>query len=126
MIKPFEANVDPMRIEMKEECNSANIQPIRKYTLSVQAAMEFELEKQLAKGIVEPSDARSGAPVLMGRKESSESRYRFCVDFTETNKHVNSKPFPLPTVQTILSSAAGAIFCQIRFTIRLLAIPRSS
>ena len=102
------ANVEPMRIEMKGEWSSAKLQPMRKYTPAVQAVMEFELEKQLREGIVEPSDARSGAPVLMVRKESSESGYRFCVDFTETNKYVIVKPVALPTVQTILSSAAGA------------------
>ena len=66
------ANVEPMRIEMKVEWSSTKLQPMRKYTPSVQAAMEIELEKQLKDGMVEPSDGRSGAPVLMVRKESSD------------------------------------------------------
>ena len=72
--------------------------------------MEQELQGQLDGGIVEPSDAPSGAPVHMVRKESSASEYRFCVEFSETNKSVVTTPYPLPTVQTILDSAAGAQF----------------
>ena len=102
------AKVPPMRIEMKEEWNTAKRQPLRKCAPAVQAAMDFELERQLRDGIVEPSLADSGAPVLMVRKESSESGFRFCVDFTETNKYVITNPFPLLTIQTILSSVGGA------------------
>ena len=49
-------------VEMKEEWSSAKLQPMRQYTPSGQAAMQFEWEKQLKDGIVEPSDARNGAP----------------------------------------------------------------
>ena len=53
--------------------------------------MEFELTKQLAERIVEPSAAPSSAPVLVVRKESSKSGYRICVDFMEANKYINTK-----------------------------------
>ena len=59
------------------------------------------MERQLRDGIVvEPSSAPSGAPVLM--------EWFSVLDFTETNKYVVTNPFPLPTIQTILSSVGGA------------------
>ena len=91
---------------MKEEWSTARLQPMRKYTPAVQAALDFELERYPSYGIVEPSSATSGAPVLMVRKESNENGFRFCVDFTE--KYVIKNPFHLPTIQTILSSVGGA------------------
>jgi hypothetical protein len=109
-IVPGGAKVEPMRINMSEEWNPDKLLPIRHYSPTVEAAMQFELQKQLADGIVEASDARSGAPVLMVKKENSESGFRFCVDFTERNKYVVTEHFPLPTVQTILDSASGAKF----------------
>ena len=104
------ASVEPMQIQMTPEWDADKLQPFRKYAPAVAAAMGMELEAQLAAGIVEPSQALSGAPVHMVRKDNSASGYRFCVDFTETNKHVVCKPYPLPTVQTILDSFGGSKF----------------
>ena len=99
-----------MTVEMKPEWNPSKLQPMRKYAPAVAAAMEQELEEQIREGIVEPSDAPSGSPVLMVRKETSQSGYRFCIDFSAANKYVIASPYPLPTVQTVLDSAGGAGF----------------
>jgi hypothetical protein len=95
---------------MKPDWEPPKLASHRKYAPAVQAAIEKELQEQLELGIVEPSDAPSGAPVLMVRKPSSVSGYRFCIDFTEVNKSVITSPFPMPTIQTILDSMAGACY----------------
>lgn len=107
---PGGALVEPMHINTRPEWEPPSVAPPRKYAPAVQAAIEKELEEQLALGIVEPSEASSGAPVLMVRKPSSPSGYRFCIDFSEFNKHVITESYPLPTIQTILDSMAGAAF----------------
>jgi hypothetical protein len=108
VLVPGGARVEPMHVQMKPEWEPARLQPMRKYAPAVQAAIEKELQGQLELGIVEPSDAPSGAPVHMVRKPDSVSGYRFCIDFTEVNKFVVVEPFPMPTIQTVLDHAAGA------------------
>ena len=107
---PGGAHVEPMTVEMREGWNPNQLQPMRRYAPAVAAAMQEELEAQIKGGVVELSDAPSGAPVHMVRKEDSLSGYRFCIDFSTVNKDVMADPYPLPSVQTILDYAAGAHF----------------
>ena len=104
-LRPGGALVEPMRIKMVEGWEPPKRQPIRQYSPAVTAAIEQELEEQLRAGTLEPSDASSGSPGHMVVKLSSASGYRFCADFSVTNKSVVAMPFPLPNIQTILDSA---------------------
>jgi len=104
------ANVAPMKIEMVPEWTPPQRQPLRKYTPAVTAAIQQELDEQLAAGILEKSEALSGSPVHMVVKPSSLSGYRFCIDFSKLNKSVVSHPYPLPNIQAVLDSAGGAQF----------------
>lgn len=102
---PGGARVEPMRIEMEPGWTHPPRRPPRKYSPAVMAAIQSEVEEQLAAGILEPSDAISGSPVHMVTKPDSASGYRFCVDFSEVNKSVISKPHPLPNIETLLDTA---------------------
>jgi hypothetical protein len=68
------------------------------------------LQGQIEAGIIEQSDAPSGAPVHMVKKPGSASGYRFCIDFTRVNKYVETDPFSLPTIQSVLDATAGSKF----------------
>ena len=105
---PGGAKVEPMTIKMSPEWNAEKLQPMRRYAPAVEAAMQYELEAQVKLGIVEPSQAKSGAPVHMVRKEESETGFRFCIDFKQVNQFVEVEPYPLPTIQVILDSVGGS------------------
>lgn len=102
---PGGALVEPMRIEMTPGWAHPPRRAPRKYSPAVMAAIRIEVEEQLAAGILEPSEAPSGSPVHMVTKPDSASGYRFCVDFSEVNKSVISKPHPLPNIETLLDTA---------------------
>jgi putative transposase len=104
------ADVEPMRVSMRTDWDPSRLLPRRHYAPAVMAAMTQELQGQIDRGVVEECSARSGSPIHMVKKESSTSGYRFCVDYSEINKSVISTPYPLPTVQTVLDSAAQAKF----------------
>ena len=81
---------------------------MRLYAPAVEASLQYELQAQLDAGIVELSRVISGAPVHMVKKEGSETGFRFCIDYKETNQYVTVISYPLPNIQTILDSIIGS------------------
>ena len=102
------ARVEPMRVTMKPEWKSPPMGPPRRYAPKVQEAINFDLQKQLDKGIVIPfPDAEYASDVHAVPKPDSESGFRFCVDYRVLNDGAVSTPYPLPKIKDVHSSLAG-------------------
>jgi hypothetical protein len=104
------ANVEPMTITPKPGWKRPPMEPFRRYSPKVEAAIRMDLQKQLDAGIIEESDLVNGCYVHAVPKADSESGYRFCVDFRVVNDGVETDPYPLPPISTILLSLSGALF----------------
>jgi hypothetical protein len=102
------ALVPPMVISVKPGWKRPPMDAYRKYAPRVEAAIEMDLQKQLDKGVVIPSDASYGCAVHAVPKADSESGFRFTIDYKPINGGVETEPYPLPKIQDILSSLAGA------------------
>lgn len=68
---------------------------------------EFQelVERLEQQGIVEPSQSRWLNPVVLVRKKTGA--LRFCVDFRRLNDLVEIDGYPLPKIQTLISSLKG-------------------
>ena len=69
-----------------------------------------EVEKQVAEllklGLIEPSSSPYGAPVLfVGKKDGS---LRMCIDYRALNKITVKNKYPLPRIDQLMDSLAGA------------------
>ena len=102
------AQVKPMEVEMKPEWKPPPMGPPRRYSPKVQTAIDFDLQKQLDKGIVIPCpEAEFASDAHAVPKPDSESGFRFCIDYRVLNNGAVSTPYPLPKITDIHSSLAG-------------------
>jgi hypothetical protein len=104
------AAVEPMVVRLKPGWVPPPLEPFRKYSPRVEAALKMDLQKQLDEGVIEVSESTYGCPVHAVPKPDSESGYRFCIDFRPLNAGVVTDPYPLPTVGSVLASLAGCVF----------------
>ena len=104
------ALVEPMDITPKEGWKRPPMEPFRRYSPKVENAIKFDLQKQLDAGVIEESDHTNGCHVHAVPKPDSESGYRFCVDYRPVNSGVQTEPYPLPPIATILLFLSMAIF----------------
>jgi hypothetical protein len=86
--------------------------PPRRLGWAQRRALNEEVEKMLAKEIIEPSDSPwSSPPVLVRKKDSS---FRFCVDYRKVNSLTKRDAYPLPRIDDCLDCLAGAQwFCTL-------------
>ena len=104
------AIVEPMRIVPKLDWKRPPMEPFRRYSPKVEAAITMDLKKQLDAGVIEESNATNGCHVHAVPKSDSESGYRFCVDYRPVNDGVETAPYPLPAISVILLSLSVAMF----------------
>lgn len=104
------ANVEAMTITAKPGWKRPPMEPFRRYSPKVEAAIKMDLQKQLDAGIIEKSDLVNGCYVHAVPKPDSDSGYRFCVDFRAVNDGVETNPYPLPPISVILLSISVAMF----------------
>lgn len=64
------------------------------------------VEEMLTVGVIEPSSSPWASPVVLVPKKTGG--VRFCVDYRKLNAITQSDAYPLPTIQEILDSLAGA------------------
>ena len=87
--------------------------PYKMNTLELQALRQ-QLDELLEKGIIEPSSAPFGAPILMVPKKSKSTmaggppEYRLCVDYRSLNKITKYDKFSIPNIDQIISELSGA------------------
>ncbi|XP_051793893.1 uncharacterized protein LOC127530652 [Acanthochromis polyacanthus] len=65
------------------------------------------VDDMLKRNIIEPSSSPYAAPVVLVPKKS-DPKPRFCVDFRKVNAATQTDSYPLPNIQEILESLAGA------------------
>ena len=66
-----------------------------------------QVGEMLEKNIIEPSTSPYAAPVVLVPKKN-DPKPRFCVDFRKINAATYTDAYPLPHIQEILESLAGA------------------
>ena len=70
------------------------------------AAVERQVTELLKHGLIEPSSSPFGAPVLfVGKKDGS---LRMCIDYRALNKITVKNKYPLPRIDQLLDTLAGA------------------
>ena len=67
---------------------------------------EFEVKKQLAAGVIEPSNSEWAAPVLFAPKK--DDRLRFCIDYRKLNTMTIKDSYPLPRMDECIDSLGDA------------------
>ncbi|XP_031357014.1 uncharacterized protein K02A2.6-like isoform X2 [Photinus pyralis] len=89
----------------------ASVKPIllraRKVPFALKDKIERELDKLISQGVLEPiSYPRWGTPIVTVCKGNGE--VRICGDYRSTlNRALRPEPYPVPSVQGILSALAG-------------------
>jgi hypothetical protein len=81
-------------------------QPPRKIPLAKQAEVKKMLHDMQHHGVIEESESPWSSPVVLVRKKHGE--LRFCVDYRKLNDVTKKDCFPLPPIDVILDSLAGA------------------
>ena len=67
---------------------------------------EFEVKKQLAAGVIEPSNSEWAAPVLFAPKK--DGRLRFCIDYRKLNTMTIKDSYPLPRMDECIDTLGDA------------------
>lgn len=65
------------------------------------------IDKNLAKGFIQPTKSRMGAPVFRERKDGS---LRLCIDYSGLNAICVENAYPLPLINNILGHLAKERF----------------
>ena len=73
---------------------------------------EEEIEKMLAKGIIEPSSSPWSSPVVLVKKK--DGTIRFCIDYRKVNGVTVKDSYPLPRIDDCLDALSGSQwFCTL-------------
>ena len=67
---------------------------------------EFEVKKQLAAGVIEPSNSEWASPVLFAPKK--DGRLRFCIDYRRLNTMTVKDSYPLPRMDECIDTLGDA------------------
>ena len=84
----------------------------RRPPLHLKEKAEEEVEKMLAKGIIEPSSSPWSSPVVLVKKK--DGTVRFCVDYRKLNGVTVKDSYPLPRIEDCLNALSGSQwFCTL-------------
>jgi len=83
-------------------------QPPRRVPIHKRPIVQAEVEKMLAKGVVEPCDGPWSSPVVLAAKKGGETR--FCVDYRALNDVTKKDAYPLPRIEDNLDTLQGAVW----------------
>ena len=97
---------------VEHEINTGNHKPIklppRRIPIFKRNAVDQELDKMLADGIIEPSDSPWSAPICLVKKKDGSCR--FCIDFRKLNAVTLKDAYPLPRIDDTLDSLSGSMW----------------
>ena len=80
--------------------------PIYRHTIHEDTALKEYLLKELASGLVRPSKSSCSSPVLFAPKKNGE--LRLCIDYRGLNEITIKNRYPLPLIDDVIGSLAGA------------------
>ena len=81
-------------------------QPARRLPIHQKKEAEEEINKMLAKEIIEPSSSPWASPIVLVRKK--DGTIRFCVDYRKLNAVTIKDSYPLPRIDDSLDALAGS------------------
>ena len=100
-----EINVTEHTIELKSDAKPFKSPPFRAGP-KTRELEQFEINKQLNAGVIEPAQSEWAAPVLFVPKK--DGRLRFCVDYRKLNEIIVRDSYPLPRMDECIDSLAEA------------------
>ena len=80
--------------------------PIYRHTIHEDLALKEYLLKELATGLIRPSKSSCSSPVLFAPKKNGE--LRLCIDYRGLNDITIKNRYPLPLIDDVIGSLAGA------------------
>ena len=84
----------------------------RRLPLHLKEKAEEEIEKMLAKGIIEPSSSPWSSPVVLVKKK--DGTIPFCIDYRKVNGVTVKDSYPLPRIDDCLDALSGSQwFCTL-------------
>uniref|UniRef100_A0A803TIV3 ribonuclease H n=1 Tax=Anolis carolinensis TaxID=28377 RepID=A0A803TIV3_ANOCA len=103
------------RVEVKIELvPGAELPKAKIYPMSAREKEELRkyIDKNLARGFIEPSNSPLGAPVLFRRKK--DQTLRLCIDYRGLNAISTVNKYPLPLVKDLIAQLSeGQIFTKL-------------
>ena len=83
-------------------------QKLRRFAQDRKETIRVELNKLLAAGFIRECKHPDwlANPVLVKKKTGE---WRMCIDYTDLNKHCPKDSFPLPRIDQVVDSTAGAV-----------------
>lgn len=114
---------DLVTMEITEEQNSKPVS-MKPYRTSEQERRQIAeiTEEWVRSGIISETRSPYASPVILVNKANGKKR--LCVDFRRLNRQTISQPYPMPDVDSQLSSlSAGKMFCTLDLSNGYLQIP---
>ena len=97
---------------LQHEINTGDAAPIRIPPRRIPSALLPEvnsmIDDMLKKAVIQPSSSPWSAPVVLVKKKSGD--LRLCVDYRQLNQVTRRDAFPLPRIDDLFDSLAGARF----------------
>uniref|UniRef100_L7LV95 RNA-directed DNA polymerase n=1 Tax=Rhipicephalus pulchellus TaxID=72859 RepID=L7LV95_RHIPC len=95
---------------VKHRINTGDANPIHRRPYRVSSTerqvIQTEVDKMLARNIIETSSSPWASPVVLVRKK--DNSWRFCVDYRNLNKVTKKDVYPLPRIDDALDCLSGA------------------
>lgn len=105
-------NIYKHKIQLENNVTPAYCKPYR-LPYAQKSQIDTEIAKMLKNKIIEPAKSAWSAPLLIVPKKSNDSeekKWRVVIDFRLLNKKLMDDKFPLPNINEILDSLAGAMY----------------
>jgi hypothetical protein len=81
-------------------------QPVRRQPFAKRQREQGEVERMIAKGVIEPSNSPWSSPIILVKKKDGSTR--FCVHYRKLNEVTVKDAYPIPRVDDCLDALACA------------------
>ena len=85
--------------------------PLRRFSPAQEKYISKETQRLLERDVIEPSTSPWSAQVVLASKK--DGSYRYCVDFRRLNCVTVKEHYPVPRVEDMIETLAGAKFFQL-------------